>query len=187
MKSNFIFLILFFLSIQLKAQNLKFVNQSNFGFLLGENAKAVFSAQNFSGLNFKKYQTDLGLVAGFDDYQSVKIIPIAFGAKYNLKPLSKVNPYLFLATGYGFGFNNDKDNSISHEGGFLFNPNVGLKFNNTGKVGYHLLIGYKTQKAIIKNSYNLAYYGLTTGGTSENTYAESYVFKKVVLSLGLSF
>ncbi len=181
-------LLLLVISASLKAQKPIFTNQSNFGFLLGEQTKGVFTAQNFSGIAFKKYNTDLGIVLGYDNYHFIKIIPLAFAARYNLKPINKITPYLMISSGYGFGFNKKTENTqTSYKGGFMFNPNIGLKFNNTGKIGYHFTVGYKTQKSVIIDSSSPIYSNFFRGGspsTTSNT--DSYLLRKVVLTLGLS-
>ncbi|MFC5282551.1 hypothetical protein [Pedobacter alpinus] len=171
-------------TVQVKAQKPEFVNQSDFGVLLGENTKGVFTVQNFSGFAFKKYKTELGVVVGFDNYQSIKIIPLAFAVKYNLNTLKKVTPYLMINTGYGFGFNKENGSSETYKGGFMFNPSVGLKFNNTGKIGYHFMVGYKTQKAVITqindniNRFSWFIPSLTT---------DNYLFRKIAVTMGVSF
>lgn len=177
-------MLLLVFSAYSKSTKPKFVNQTNFGFLLGENTKGVFTVQNFSGFAFKKYQTEIGLVLGFDNYHAVKIITLAFAAKYNFQPINKLNPFLMLSSGYGFGFHNNALDNESFKGGFMFYPSFGLKFNNKSKIDYHLVVGYKTQKAMVTqindntNRFNWFVPRLST---------DQYLFRKVALTVGVSF
>ena len=171
-------------AIHANAQKIKFVTQVNAGYLLGQNTKSIFTVQNFSGVNIPKYNVDLGFVIGYDHYQPIKILPFAFAIKHTFSSSMKASPYLMLNTGYGFGLKDKSEIHTTYKGGFMLNPSMGLMFNKNGKVGYHLAVGYKTQKATVTqypdNPSDFIWY--TPSVTTAN-----YKLKKVMLSLGISF
>lgn len=184
MRKIFLVFSIVILTVIAKAQNLPYVNQTDVGLLFGDEELRSFSIQTFSGVVIEKWKLQLGLVTGIDVYQQITLIPLAPSFKYFPFSNKKTNPFLSLNVGYAFsGLKKFDDNQVS-EGGLLINPSLGLRFKTQRKAAFNFNLGYKTQKGtVITYTDNFS----SPNPRLRNKVVDEYTFKRVSMTLGISF
>lgn len=87
----------------------------------------------------------IGATLGFDFYDNILITPIALGIRGEVLN-TRVSPFYSIDAGYGTAFLSSKSHGRDLDGGWLFNPALGLRVNTGNKTAYTIGIGYKTQR-----------------------------------------
>jgi len=193
---NCFLFLLFFLSGYLQAQEKPFkphyVNMTEIGGLFGRVVYDIqwntpttqevtnrlnLTLQTFNGAQIKP-RLAVGLTTGVDWYNSVLLLPIAVGARYDLVR-SKKNVALFgsLDAGYGFNWLNVNGTGYDTQGGMMLNPGVGLKFGFKSGSALTLSLTYKRQNAKVNKPL----------GWQEVEKWEDRTYNRMALRLGIWF
>lgn len=161
-----------------------FVNQTEFGILLGR-ATPIYSTAgvsklNFTMLSFNGYKFNnrfsAGVTVGLDWYTSYQVVPIEAGFRLDFPSKKRVSLYFGLDAGYGFMWLQNPPTNYTYQGGFTYNPSVGLKID-LGKDSFlSISIGYKYQKA--SNKYI---------GTNDYQVENFSEYNRFVLRTGICF
>ncbi|HSF54231.1 MAG TPA: hypothetical protein VLA71_10780 [Algoriphagus sp.] len=206
MKVRFLILCLFIFSISLGyGQDKAYYNQTEFGAMFGrvENQwsgeieeRINFSMLTFHGARVSKYHV-VGFSLGFDHYENLSIVPIAFGWRGFFGKEGKAQ----LIGGFDIGGGStilEKGEESEwgkswYEGGIMASPSVGAYFPDlNGKTALTLTLAFKSQElSYFSGSYNRQ--GTMPFPSSQlppgfNSLTETdYLFQSLVLRLGLSF
>jgi len=126
--------------------------------LSGKNESGNQSSLSFhlsNGYQFKN-GVAIGIGSGMEEL-GVVIVPIY--ADINYTPLSsRISPYVWLKTGYGFATSDQAVNyeyysaeNSNSEGGFLFNAGAGISLYTWPRTAINIGIGYRYQKVTISS------------------------------------
>ncbi|WP_041739209.1 hypothetical protein [Echinicola vietnamensis] len=174
------------------AQSLPFSNHTEIGLL--QNNQAIgphtsFTFQTFNGVKANRWLS-LGFTTGVDTYQEIEIIPLALGARGEVPSDTKFSTLFGLDIGLGSPiFEKDTDTAWT-EGGFLFNPIVGLLMKTGGKAKISLTAGYKRQifyeyTGVLDPTNTATENGLPDGYRSVNQ--DKFIFNRASIRLGVFF
>ena len=125
-----------------------FFNETSSGLLVGSRSNdeiAPFSLLFINGIMIKE-KISVGLGTGIEFY-SVNHIPVALDLKY-FAGKSKIQPYLGVMGGYSFPTDKNSDEygyEMKAKGGFLINPQIGIKVPTSGVTSLVFSIGYRHQ------------------------------------------
>lgn len=192
--------------IQSFGQENVYYNQTEFGALFGnaayqwsgENKKRMdFSAISFHGAKISKHHV-VGFSVGFDQYESLSVIPFAIGWRGFLRKENKPQ----LIGGFDFGGGSplfeEKEKTEWYEswykGGVMVSPSLGVKFPaKKGKSSLTMTVAYKRQEL----GYFMGYFErgdnprpLTSHQlpAGYNSITEtSYLFHSLVARIGMMF
>lgn len=182
MRLTIILVICFFTINHAKAQIVRFANQTEIGLLTGSYQYPSFSARSFNGIRFKNIPLEAGIAVGVDAYSQITITPVSFSCRWNPLENKSVSPYLGFDMGYGFDWLQHKSDGLNYSGGALISPSAGIRMKTNRSAKFILNLSYKKQDASVsKNSQFFDNSGFKSFETSE------YIFKRLYLSLGLSF
>ncbi len=203
------FLILCFLILpfsQSFGQEKVYYNQTELGVLYGNGVddwsgesknRIDFSAISFHGAKISEHHV-AGFSVGFDQYESISVIPFAIGWRGFLGKESRPQ----LIGGFDFGGGSplfeDKEKTEWYEswyvGGIMVSPSIGVKFPaKKGKTSFTLTLAYKRQELgffmgyfdLGDNPRPLFSTQLLPGYSSMNE--TSYLFHSLVARVGLMF
>ena len=113
---------------------------------------------------------------GFDMGWALNVIPVFVEARGFLTK-TKVSPYYAVRVGYGIALTNDANSITEAKGGYLFNPQVGVRFGGGNDVSFYMGIGLHYQKATYTTSFRF----------NEQVNVEKYLFKRVEYKFGITF
>ncbi|WP_321479073.1 hypothetical protein [uncultured Bacteroides sp.] len=139
-----IILILFLLSpilckAQEKANNLSFSATIGTGLSMSEPAKSPIIGQ-ITGHYAVSRKFSIGLGTGLSSYEKM-LLPIYGNIQYFFhKKETKYRPYIDCNTGYSFIL------ASKANGGFYFQPSVGIQIKITSKTNLQIGIGYELQE-----------------------------------------
>lgn len=134
---------------------------------------ATPSVQFFNGYRFHKLLT-LGGTLGLDFYDNILVTPVALGIRGEILS-SRIRPIYSLDTGYGLTFLSEEDSELETQGGWAFNPALGLRVNTGNKSAFTFTVGYKSQR-------------ITTESLSWNSRREQKIhYKRLTLRMGFMF
>lgn len=184
MRKFYIVFIFLILPSILKAQKLPYVNQTDIGFLLGNNNILSFSGQSFNGVVIDKWKIHLGLIVGVDVYEPLTVIPLAPSIKFLPFDSKKTNTYLSLTAGYAFSGLNRFIDDRNEKGGILFNPSFGIRLKSQRKAAFNINAGYKIQKSRIETFSNSL---ISPDPRFKDIEIDEYTFRRISLTLGISF
>ena len=183
-----------------------YYNQTELGILVGNGVddwtgesknRIDFSAISFHGAKISKHHV-VGFSVGFDQYESISVIPFAIGWRGFLG--NENNPQ--LVGGFDFGGGSplfeDKEKTEWYEswykGGVMVSPSIGVKFPaKNGKTALTMTIAYKRQELGYfmgffeqnENPVPIPNSNLLPGYSSMNE--TSYLFHSLVGRIGLMF
>lgn len=205
-KSVYLILFLFFSSVGAVAQERVYFSQTELGFLWGKGQKnwegmyinrTNLSISTFHGAYINRHQV-IGFSVGFDQYEQVKLLPLALGWRGFLGKENRPNLFAGLDVGGGAAFLEKKEVTewITnwYEGGIMIHPSIGVKLPaKKGKWNLSASLGYKRQKAAYfqgfldgsGNQSPSANSKLPTGFSSLNETA--YLFHSLVFNMGVMF
>ncbi|KAA5549267.1 hypothetical protein F0145_01340 [Adhaeribacter rhizoryzae] len=101
--------------------------------------------QTFNGYQFMPALA-VGLTTAIDTYGSLTLLPVALGIRGDITK-TKVRPYYGLDAGYALDWLSNPHAAVNQDGGFLWSPTLGLKFNSQKTHAFILNLGYRNQKA----------------------------------------
>ncbi len=202
MKAPILFLCIYFLAISPGyGQEKNYYNQTEFGAIFGaaESSRFGFSMLTFHGARVAKHHV-VGFSAGFDNYETIQVIPIAFGWRGFLGEKDKAQ----LMGGFDIGGGStmlEKEVKTEWseswwEGGLLLSPSVGVYFpGKKQKTAFTLTLAYKRQNIFQFNgSYDRSNPVQFSNSLSAylppgfNSLTEtSHLFHSLVFRMGLSF
>lgn len=187
-------------------QEKSYFNQSEFGVSFGETAptwfgegetRSDFSMITFHGVQLSRHHV-VGFSLGFDQYESVDVIPFALGWRGFLGKENKVNLIGGLDLGGGSAILESKERTEWYEswykGGLMVSPSIGVEFPaKNGNTALTITMAYKRQELGFFTGYfeldptrrPLADTSLLPGYsfTSET----AFLFHSLVARMGLSF
>lgn len=115
-------------------------------------------------------------ITGFNLGLGKNVIPLFVEARgFFLQ--KKVSPYYAVRVGYGFALKNATNNIIEAKGGYLFNPQVGVRFGGGSNVSFYTGIGLHVQRASYTSSWTF----------NEEVIVDNYLFKRLELKFGITF
>lgn len=160
MKLKFLILSILVLPFtQSFGQEKAYFNQTEMGVLFGNSAatwtgenknRIDFSVITFHGVKISKYHA-VGMSLGFDQYESLSVIPIAIGWRGFLGKENKPQ----LIAGFDFGGGSvlfEKKESTDwyeswYKGGIMVSPSIGVKLpSKKGKTSLTMSVAYKRQE-----------------------------------------
>ncbi len=115
-------------------------------------------------------------ITGFDMGRGKNVIPLFVEAR-GFFLSEKVSPYYALRVGYGFALKNDVNNIDEAKGGYLFNPQLGVRFGGGSAVSYYMGIGLHLQEATYSSMWPF----------SEGVSVDKYLFKRYEFKFGITF
>lgn len=100
-----------------------------------------------NGFQFNR-NVSAGLGIGFSYYNDpVSLLPLFIDFKYQF-PSENISPFFFLKSGYNISIHTDKDTPVdSHSGGFILHPGLGLQFETSGSLTWHISAGFNLDRA----------------------------------------
>lgn len=100
-----------------------------------------------NGFQFNR-KVSAGLGVGFTYYNDpLSLLPLFIDFKYQF-PAESIRPFFFLKSGYNISLLTDRDAAVnSHSGGLLLNPGLGLHFETSGNIAWHISAGYNFDRA----------------------------------------
>lgn len=131
------------------------------------------SIQTFNGYQFMPALA-VGLTTAIDTYGSLTLLPVALGIRGDITK-TKVRPYYGLDAGYALDWLSNPHAVANQDGGFLWSPTLGLKFNSQKTHAFILNLGYRNQKATAE----------TRSGNVTTTQHNHY--QRVLFRIGMSF
>lgn len=97
----------------------------------------------------------IGLGLNYDRYDQISTLPIYLQPKWYVRN-EKSSLYYFIDLGYSIGWENDESTAMNEnrevKGGLMGQAGVGYQVNFS-KSALHFTLGYKLQKAVIRNEY----------------------------------
>lgn len=108
------------------------------GITFGTPSTIPFGLQGISYYPLGK-RFSVGAGTGLSVYDKVVLIPLLGDLRFDLTRPRKFTPYVECAAGYAFALSNGAN------GGFCFNPSVGMKFTLLKKVRMLMAVGYESQ------------------------------------------
>jgi hypothetical protein len=131
------------------------------------------SLQTFNGYQFFPVLA-VGLTTGIDTYGPVTLLPVALGIRGDITK-TKVRPYYGLDAGYALDWLSNPNLPANQDGGFLWSPTLGLKFNSSKTRAFIINLGYRNQKASAE----------TRSGNRTTTQSNHY--QRILFRMGMSF
>ncbi|GAB3218160.1 hypothetical protein GCM10027454_04280 [Algoriphagus aestuariicola] len=207
MKVQFLFLFIYFLAITTSyAQEKAYYNQTELGVMIGKvedqwsgttEDRVGFSMLTFHGAWVARYHV-VGLSLGYDNYESVKIIPVAFGWRGFFGDEGKAQLIGGFDIGGGSTILQDEEKTewgeSWWEGGMMLSPSVGGFFpGKNGKTSLTVTVAYKRQEVF---QYNGTYDQVNPALQIANSNLPpgfsyltetNYLLQSMVLRVGLSF
>ena len=129
--------------------------------------------QTFNGYQFFPALA-VGLTTAIDTYGGVTLLPVALGIRGDITK-TKVRPYYGFDAGYALDWLSNPNLPANHNGGFLWSPTLGLKFNSQKTHAFVLNLGYRNQKATAE----------TRMGNMLST--QSHHYQRILFRIGMSF
>lgn len=184
-----------------------YFNQTEFGASFGRGVddwngesetRIAFSMSTFHGVRFGKHHVG-GVSFGFDQYETVSIIPVSFGWRGLFgKDESKLVTGFDLGGGTTFLERTEKTawGASWYEGGLMLSPSVGGYFpGKRGKTALTVTLAYKRQGlSHYSGVYDQAsaprpnpFSGATLPDGFSSLTETSYLFHSLVTRIGLSF
>lgn len=207
MKLKFLILsILVLLITKSYSQQKVYYNQTEFGILFGNNIETWsgerdkrrdFSMITFHGVKISRHHV-VGMSVGFDQYESLSVMPIAIGWRGFLGRENK--PQLIGGFDFGGGSALFETKEVTewyeswYKGGVMISPSIGVKLPaKKGKTSLTMSIGYKRQEMgfflgyfdQVNNPRPLISSRLLPGYSSMTE--TSYLFHSLVGRMGFSF
>lgn len=186
MRSFYAILLFVILSTQGQAQKLPFTNHTELGLLAGDGTKPSFSFQTFNGIKIQKWQLEVGINTGLDVYSPVIILPLSASLAWNPFSSRVISPIVSVNAGYGFGWLKSGNENAETTGGFLINPSIGLRIKTKDAAKLNIGLGFRQQKAVTRQTFDF-YLDDFAGGPPDLETQDEYQFRRVSLTLGLSF
>jgi len=115
-------------------------------------------------------------ITGYDIGWGLNVIPLFVEARGFLTQ-TKVSPYYAVRFGYGIALTNAVNNISEAKGGYLFNPQIGLRFGGGKNVSFYTGLGLNFQRATYTSS----------RAFSEEVIVDRYLFKRLELKFGITF
>ncbi|MHA7129075.1 hypothetical protein [Algoriphagus namhaensis] len=203
-------LILFVVTIAtvhpLFGQEKSYYNQTEFGVAFGKNAdtwhgegetRKDFSMITFHGVRLSEHHA-VGFSVGFDQYESIEVIPFALGWRGFLGSFSKTQLIGGLDLGGASTLLESKERNEWFEswykGGILISPSIGVRLPaKNGQTALTMTIAYKRQELGFFQGFferdnfpRPSQDGRLLPGYS-STFETSYLFHSLVARVGLSF
>ncbi len=142
-----------------------YYNSTNFGLLVGSSNnenKAPFSFMMINGYGITN-QFAVGLGIG-SEFMSESYLPVVLDARYYFRK-QKFSPYVFIQGGYSIALDDETENYhlysyrsfwsgydlLKPNGGFIFNPGVGIKTMISNNFGLSFSIGFRHQRLSYDN------------------------------------
>ena len=147
------------------------------GLSKGEWAPGI-SATYAIGYRFNRW-IGVGIGSGYENFEvdeGMKVIPV-FAEARGFLTRTKVAPYYSVRAGYGFALKTVEWNISRAEGGFLFNPEVGVRFGGGAPVSFYTGMGIHLQRATYEYTWPF----------SEGSMTDTYLFKRWELKFGVVF
>jgi hypothetical protein len=205
-KVFFLIFFIFFSYVKGLAQERVYFNQTEIGFIWGKGQKdwegnylnrTNLSVSTFHGVYINRHQV-VGFSIGYDQYDEIKLLPMALGWRGFIGKEKKPNLFAGLDIGGGTAFLEKRDvtewYTNWYEGGMMIHPSVGVKLPaKKGNWNLSVSLGYKRQEASFLEGY------LDRSGNSnmpENSNLRpgfsslnetSYLFHSLVFRMGLLF
>jgi hypothetical protein len=129
--------------------------------------------QTFNGYQFHPALA-AGLTTSIDTYGPVTLWPVALGIRGDLTR-TKIRPYYGLDAGYALDWLNNPNLGTNYDGGFMWSPTLGLKFNSQKTHALVLNLGYRNQWASSSRQ------------DFDRTTTEKLHYKRVLFRIGMSF
>lgn len=137
-----------------------YYNTTNFGLLIGSTKnenKAPFSFMMINGYGITD-QLAVGVGIG-SEFMNESYLPLVLDVRYYLRK-QKFSPYVFVKGGYSIALDEETENYhlysyrsywsgydlLNPNGGFIFNPGVGIKYMFSNNFGLSFSIGYRHQR-----------------------------------------
>ncbi|GAA0879655.1 hypothetical protein GCM10009119_26240 [Algoriphagus jejuensis] len=213
MKIQILFLFIFFLAISIaEGQEKIYYNQTEFGVLAGRgvdnwmgesDTRIDFSIITFHGVRFGKKNNHVGGISvGFDQYETISIMPVAFGYRALLGKENKALLIGGLDLGGGMTFlektEKNEWGANWYEGGMMVSPSIGGYFpGKAGKTALTISLAYKRQGLSL---FSGVYDPNTASRPRPSAFSASslpdgfsslteteYLFNSLVIRMGLSF
>jgi sRNA-binding regulator protein Hfq len=138
---------------------------------------ANFGIQTVNGYKINRW-VGAGVGIGLQRYEYFNIVPVFASLQSGDFFHSRITPYYYVNTGYGFGFGEKHSQSEVIRGGFMFNPGIGLKINSR-ESAFLMSFGYSVQKA---------YHKYESFGTWNPTVVEQNLsLNRISIRFGMSF
>lgn len=208
MKFKFFFFILVNLVVfQSFGQQKSYYNQTEFGIAFGNEVSSWWTGENenrvdftmttFHGVQFSRHHA-VGFSVGYDQYQSISVVPIALGWRGFLGNENKAQLIGGLDFGGGLTFLERKEvtewDESWYKGGVMVSPSLGVKFpGKKGKTALTMTVAYKRQElGFITGFFEQNPTRRPLGGTdlppgySSITETE-FLFHSLIARVGLSF
>ncbi|NGP75853.1 hypothetical protein G3570_04360 [Balneolaceae bacterium YR4-1] len=100
-----------------------------------------------NGFQFNR-KVSAGLGVGFTYYDDpLSLLPLFIDFKYQFQA-DDIRPFFFLKSGYNISLLTDKEDTVnSHSGGLMLNPGLGLQFETSGKLAWHVSVAFNLDRA----------------------------------------
>jgi hypothetical protein len=126
--------------------------------LSGKNESGNQSSLSFHLSNGYQFKNGFGIGIG-SGMEELGVVLVPLYADLNYTPLnSRISPYAWLKTGYGFATSDQAVNyeyyygaESNSEGGFLFNTGAGISLYTWPRTAINIGIGYRYQKVTISS------------------------------------
>ncbi|GEO05106.1 hypothetical protein AAE02nite_27700 [Adhaeribacter aerolatus] len=132
-----------------------------------------FTLQTFNGYQFLPALA-VGLTTAIDTYGSITLLPVALGIRGDITK-TKVRPYYGFDAGYALDWLSNPNLAANQDGGFVWSPTFGLKFNSHKTHAFILNLGYRNQRATAE----------TRQGNMLTTQRNH--FQRILFRMGISF
>lgn len=129
-----------------------------------------------NGFQFNR-KVSAGLGVGFTYYDApLSLLPLFIDFKYQI-PGENIRPFFFLKSGYNISLQTDKQAPVnSHSGGLMINPGLGLQFETTGNLAWHISAGFNLDRATYFEP-----------GEAFTSFENNESYERLSLGVGLSF
>ena len=146
--------------------------------LSGNSTGAGIGLTYSAGHRFSRW-VGVGGGIGFEGYAmgwGRNVIPL-FAEVRGFFTNKKVSPYYAVRAGYGFALTNDLNNITEAKGGYMFNPQLGLRFGGGSDVSFYMGAGVHFQQATYIREFPF----------SEQRDVDKYLFRRVEFKFGITF
>ena len=207
-KTSYLILFLFFSTVSVSAQNSAYFSQTEVGFLWGKGQKdwegkymnrTNLSMSTFHGAKINRHQV-VGFSLGFEEYEEIKLLPIALGWRGFLGKENRPNLFAGLDIGGGAAFLEKKEITewykFWYEGGMMVHPSIGVKLPaRKGNWALSGSLGYKRQEVSYLQGYfdggARPFLGSNQSSQLPNGFSSlnetNYLFHSVVFRMGVMF
>ena len=210
MKIGLLSLFIYFLAVgNSYAQEKIYYNQTEFGANFGKevddwngksDSRVNFSMTTFHGVRFGKHHVG-GISLGFDRYETISVVPAAFGWKglFGEQTKAKLVTGFDLGVGMMFLEKTEKNEwgANWYENGLFLSPSVGGYFpGKKGKTALTLTVAYKRQGfSLFNGTYDQSTTRPRPGSIASATLPDgfssvtetNFLFNSLVARIGLSF